>query len=182
MSYPTCLLALFYSDFPQATINKAINDFCKRLNARILACLLEVLAVQPMVDILSILCELGSRAWYGITSLKFEDTVMYNSTKHTFPIHIFVFVVLSPQHTRQFHPISRRNCEEFRLLFSSGGHQWTDFAAAVWPARPAIYSMSNISRAVVLVSNVSVSSWFRHSHVSVSTPNISVSASYVSFT
>jgi len=34
---------------PQTTINKAINDLRKRLNARVL-------------DILRILCELGSRA------------------------------------------------------------------------------------------------------------------------
>jgi len=37
MPYPTCLLTLqnclFYSDLPQTTINKAINDLCKRLNA-----------------------------------------------------------------------------------------------------------------------------------------------------
>jgi len=50
MSYPTCLLTLlkclFYSDLPQTTINKAINDLRKRLNARVLA-------------ILCILCELG---------------------------------------------------------------------------------------------------------------------------
>jgi len=40
MSYPTCLLTLwkclFYSDLPQTTINKAINDLRKRLNARVL--------------------------------------------------------------------------------------------------------------------------------------------------
>ena len=40
---------LFYSDLPQTTINKAINDLRKRLNARVL-------------DILRILRELGSRA------------------------------------------------------------------------------------------------------------------------
>jgi len=60
MSYPTCLLTLkclFYSDLPQTTINKAINDLCKRLNARVL-------------DILRILWELGSRTYYGITSSK----------------------------------------------------------------------------------------------------------------
>jgi len=28
---------LFYSDLPQTTINKAINDLRKRLNARVLA-------------------------------------------------------------------------------------------------------------------------------------------------
>jgi len=33
MSYPTCL---FYSDLPQKTINKAINDLRERLNARVL--------------------------------------------------------------------------------------------------------------------------------------------------
>jgi len=53
MSYPTCLLTLykclFYSDLPQTTINKAINDLHNRWNARIL-------------DILRILCELGSHA------------------------------------------------------------------------------------------------------------------------
>jgi len=57
MSYPTCLLSAdivkekcsFYSDLPQITINKAINDLRKRLNARVL-------------DILRILGELGSRA------------------------------------------------------------------------------------------------------------------------
>jgi len=50
MSYPTCLLTcLFYSDLPQTTINKAINDLRKRLNARVLV-------------ILRILCELDSRA------------------------------------------------------------------------------------------------------------------------
>jgi len=38
-----------YSDLPQTTINKAINDLRKRLNARVL-------------DILRILCELGCRA------------------------------------------------------------------------------------------------------------------------
>jgi len=41
MSYPTCLLTLlkclFHSDLPQTTINKAINDLCKRLNACVLA-------------------------------------------------------------------------------------------------------------------------------------------------
>jgi len=41
MSYPTCLLTLykclFYSDLPQTTINKAINDLRKRLNARVSA-------------------------------------------------------------------------------------------------------------------------------------------------
>jgi len=41
MSYPTCLLTLqkclFYSDLPQTTSNKAINDLRKRLNARVLA-------------------------------------------------------------------------------------------------------------------------------------------------
>jgi len=40
MSYPTCLLTLqkclFYSDLPQTTINKAINDLSKRLNVRVL--------------------------------------------------------------------------------------------------------------------------------------------------
>jgi len=57
MSYPTCLFTLskclFYSELPQTTINKAINDLRKRLNA---------CALWPMEDILSILCELGSRA------------------------------------------------------------------------------------------------------------------------
>jgi len=37
MSYPTCLLTLkkclFYSDLPQTTINKAINDLRKCVNA-----------------------------------------------------------------------------------------------------------------------------------------------------
>jgi len=37
MSYPACLLTLYkqqiWDDLPQTTINKAINDFCKRLNA-----------------------------------------------------------------------------------------------------------------------------------------------------
>jgi len=34
MSYPTCLLTLqIWDDFPQTTINKAINDFRKHLNA-----------------------------------------------------------------------------------------------------------------------------------------------------
>jgi len=34
MSYPTCLLTLLKQQiFPQITINKAINDFHKRLNA-----------------------------------------------------------------------------------------------------------------------------------------------------
>jgi len=42
-------MCLFYSDLPQTTINKAINDLRKRLNARVL-------------DILRILCKLGSRA------------------------------------------------------------------------------------------------------------------------
>jgi len=28
--------SVFYSDFPQTTINKAINDLRKRLNARVL--------------------------------------------------------------------------------------------------------------------------------------------------
>jgi len=41
LSYPTCLLTLqkclFYSDLPQTTINKAIDDLRKRLNARVLA-------------------------------------------------------------------------------------------------------------------------------------------------
>jgi len=41
MSYPTCFLTLqkclFYSDLLQTTINKAINDSRKRLNARVLA-------------------------------------------------------------------------------------------------------------------------------------------------
>jgi len=37
---------------PQTTINKAINDLRKRLTH----------AFRPMVNILSILCELGSRA------------------------------------------------------------------------------------------------------------------------
>ena len=40
MPYGTCLLTLqkclFYSDLPQTTINKAINDLRKRLNARVL--------------------------------------------------------------------------------------------------------------------------------------------------
>jgi len=40
MSYPTCLLTLqkclFYSELPQTTLNKAINDLRKRLNARVL--------------------------------------------------------------------------------------------------------------------------------------------------
>jgi len=40
MPYRTCLLTLyeclFYSDLPQTTINKAINDLRKRLNARVL--------------------------------------------------------------------------------------------------------------------------------------------------
>jgi len=40
---------LLYSYLPQTTINKAINDLCKPLYARV-------------VDILRILCELGSRA------------------------------------------------------------------------------------------------------------------------
>ena len=58
MSYPTCLLTLknclFYSDLPQTTINKAINDLRKRLNA----------CVSADGGNLSIglLCELGSRA------------------------------------------------------------------------------------------------------------------------
>jgi len=39
---------------PQTTINKAINDLRKRVNACVL--------FRPMVDILSISCELGSRA------------------------------------------------------------------------------------------------------------------------
>jgi len=42
-------MCLFYSDLPQTMINKAINYLRKRLNARVL-------------DILRILCELGSRA------------------------------------------------------------------------------------------------------------------------
>jgi len=37
---------------PQTTINKAINDLRKRVNA----------AFRPIVDILSILCELGRHA------------------------------------------------------------------------------------------------------------------------
>jgi len=40
MSYPTCLLTLskfFYSYLPQTTINKAINDLRKRLNACVFA-------------------------------------------------------------------------------------------------------------------------------------------------
>jgi len=41
MSYPICLLTLqkclFYSDLAQTTINQAINDLRKRLNAHILA-------------------------------------------------------------------------------------------------------------------------------------------------
>jgi len=41
MPYRTCLLTLqkclFYSDLPQTTINKSINDLRKRLNARFLA-------------------------------------------------------------------------------------------------------------------------------------------------
>jgi len=57
MSYPTCLMTLlkclFYSDLPQTTINKAINDLRKRLNAR---------AFLRVLDILRILRELGSRA------------------------------------------------------------------------------------------------------------------------
>jgi len=44
---------------PQTTINKAINDLRKRLNARVL-------------NILRILRELGSRGQYGITSSKLE--------------------------------------------------------------------------------------------------------------
>jgi len=56
MSYPACLLALYtqqiWDDLPQTTINKAIDDFRKRL----------MRAFWPMVDIFSILCELGSRA------------------------------------------------------------------------------------------------------------------------
>jgi len=53
MSYLTCLLTLqkclFYSDLPQTTINKAINDLRKRLNAHVM-------------DILRILCELDNHA------------------------------------------------------------------------------------------------------------------------
>jgi len=41
VSYPTYLLTLqkcsFYSDLPQTTINEAINNLRKRLNARVLA-------------------------------------------------------------------------------------------------------------------------------------------------
>jgi len=41
MSYPTCLLTLqkclVYSDLPQTSINKAINDLRKRLYACVLA-------------------------------------------------------------------------------------------------------------------------------------------------
>jgi len=41
MSYPACLLTLqkrlFYTELPQTTINKAVNDLRKRLNARVLA-------------------------------------------------------------------------------------------------------------------------------------------------
>jgi len=40
---------LFYSDLPQTTINIAVNDLRKRLSACVLV-------------IMSILCELGSRA------------------------------------------------------------------------------------------------------------------------
>jgi len=43
------IIKVFVSDLPQTTINKAINDLRKRLNPRVL-------------DILRILCELGSRA------------------------------------------------------------------------------------------------------------------------
>ena len=40
-----------FSNLPQTTINKAVNDLRKRLNAR----------VSADVNILCILCELGSR-------------------------------------------------------------------------------------------------------------------------
>jgi len=47
MSYPTCLLTLykclFYSDLPQITINKAINDLRKRLKVCVLAHLAHVM-------------------------------------------------------------------------------------------------------------------------------------------
>jgi len=43
---------LFYSYLPQTTINKAVNDLRKRVNT----------CVSADVDVLSILCELGSRA------------------------------------------------------------------------------------------------------------------------
>jgi len=41
-------LQQIWDDLSQTTINKAINDFRKRLNAY---------AFRPMVDIMSILCE-----------------------------------------------------------------------------------------------------------------------------
>jgi len=41
-----------WDDLLQTTINKAINDFRKRLNA----------CARPMADILSTSCELGSHA------------------------------------------------------------------------------------------------------------------------
>jgi len=53
---------LFYSDLPQTTINKAINNLRKYRNARVLA----------DGEHLLTLCELGSRAYYGITSSKLE--------------------------------------------------------------------------------------------------------------